>query len=149
MKKLFLTLSFVAAGLLAVAQEAETNPNAPAIEFEKDVIDYGTIEQGANGERVFVFKNTGKEPLIITSAKGSCGCTVPTPPKEPIAPGETGELKVKYDTKRIGPFTKSVTVNSNASNGTQQLRIKGTVKQKEEVKTSPEKEGQTSLLEQK
>ncbi len=147
MKKFILTLSFVAAGMFAMAQES--NPNAPAIEFEKDVIDYGTIDQGANGERVFVFKNTGKEPLIISSAKGSCGCTVPTPPKEPVAPGETGEIKVKYDTKRIGPFTKSVTVNSNASNGTQQLRIKGTVKQKEVAKTSPEKEEKTSLLEQK
>ncbi len=147
MKRFFLTLSFVAAGLFASAQES--NPNAPEITFENDVIDYGTIEQGANGERIFTFKNTGKEPLIITSAKGSCGCTVPTPPKEPIAPGETGEIKVKYDTKRIGPFTKSVTVNSNASNGTQRLQIKGTVKQKDVAKTSPEQEEKTSLLQAK
>ena len=148
MKKLFLTLSFVAAGLWATAQE-KSNPNAPVIEFESEVIDYGTIEQGSDGNRIFTFKNTGKEPLIITKTQGSCGCTVPTKPTEPIAPGAEGEIKVHYDTKRLGPFTKSVTVNSNASNGTKNLRIKGTVKKKEEAKTSPEKEEKASLLEAK
>ena len=112
MKKLFLALSFIAAGTLALAQES--NPNAPEMTFEQETIDYGTIDQGANGQREFVFTNTGKEPLIISNAVGSCGCTVPTWPKDPIAPGEKGAIKVKYDTKRVGPFTKSVTISSNA-----------------------------------
>ena len=90
------------------------NPNAPEIAFESEVHDYGTIKQGADGTCEFKFKNTGKEPLIISNAKGSCGCTVPTYPKEPIMKGQTGVIKVHYDTKRVGAFTKTVTINSNA-----------------------------------
>jgi Protein of unknown function (DUF1573) len=134
MKKIFYTLilsAFVA--ITAAAQTTETpqkieNPNAPEIVFENEVLDYGTIEFGSNGEREFKFKNTGKEPLIIQSASGSCGCTVPTPPKEPIKPGETGVIKVSYDTKRQGNFDKTVTVVSNAKTGTKVIRIKGVVK---------------------
>lgn len=146
MKKLLLTLAFAATGLWATAQE--TNPNAPEITFEKETIDYGTIEKGANGEREFVFTNTGKEPLIITKATGSCGCTVPTWPRQPIAPGESSTIRVKYDTKRVGPFTKSVTVTSNASNGTKVVRIKGTVNKPTPVKTSPDKQEKASIMEQ-
>jgi hypothetical protein len=95
------------------AQDAQpANPNAPEIAFDTEVIDYGTIEHNADGNRVFKFKNTGKEPLIITNCTGSCGCTVPTWPKEPIKPGASGEIKVKYDTGRVGAFEKTVTVNS-------------------------------------
>ena len=68
------------------------NPNAPEVVFETVVVDYGTIEYNSNGDREFKFKNTGKEPLIITSATGSCGCTVPTPPKDPVKPGETAAI---------------------------------------------------------
>ncbi len=146
MKKLFLALSFMAAGTFAMAQES--NPNAPEIKFEQKTIDYGTIDQGADGNREFVFTNTGKEPLIITNAKGSCGCTVPTWPREPIAPGETGVIKVKYDTKRVGPFTKTVTLSSNAKTPTEVLHIKGVVKKEEPVKTTPEQEGKTSMMKQ-
>ncbi|MFN8166332.1 MAG: DUF1573 domain-containing protein [Bacteroidia bacterium] len=103
------------------------NPNAPEITFETDVHDYGTIKQGADGSCEFKFKNTGKEPLIISSAKGSCGCTVPTWPKEPIMKGETAVIKVHYDTKRVGAFTKTVTINSNAKSDTKVLTIKGVV----------------------
>lgn len=98
------------------------------IEFENETIDYGTIAHNSDGKRVFVFKNTGNEPLIITKAKGSCGCTVPTWPKEPIMPGESGEIKVKYATNRVGNFSKTVTLNSNAVNApTKVVRIKGKV----------------------
>ena len=75
--------------------------------------------------------------MIISNAKGSCGCTVPTWPKKPINPGEEGEIKVKYATNRLGPINKSVTVMSNATEGTKVLRIKGNVVEKQ---TSPEKE---------
>lgn len=110
----------------AVAQEVE---NGAKIEFEKEVHDYGTIENGANGECTFEFKNTGNAPLIISNAKGSCGCTVPSWPKEPIAPGKTGTITVKYDTKRAGAINKSVTITSNAVNApTKVIRIKGNVK---------------------
>lgn len=96
--------------------------------FETLVIDYGTVEYNSNGEREFKFKNTGNEPLIITSANGSCTCTVGSYPKDPVKPGETAIIKVKYDTKRVGNFEKTVTVVSNASNATVFLKIKGTVK---------------------
>lgn len=129
MKKL--ALSFGVLFLSVFAISTETNAQAvagPAINFDKDVHDYGTIKQHANGECEFKFTNTGTAPLIISDAKGSCGCTVPEWPKNPIKPGESAVIKVKYDTKRVGPINKSVTVTSNASNeGTKTLRIKGTV----------------------
>jgi hypothetical protein len=109
------------------------NPNAPEITFENDVHDYGTIKQGADGGCEFKFKNTGKEPLLITNAKGSCGCTVPTWPKEPIMKGETGIIKVHYDTKRVGAFTKTVTINSNAKTDPKIITIKGTVEASDEA----------------
>ena len=139
MKKLLLAFGMILGSMyMANAQDVEVeNPNAPEISFEQDVIDYGDIEQGSNGVREFKFTNTGKEPLIISSARGSCGCTVPTYPKEPIKPGESSVIKVKYDTKRIGPINKSVTITSNAKTSIKVLRIKGNVHR---PKTSPEKE---------
>ena len=96
--------------------------------FENETIDYGTIAHNADGNRQFVFVNNGTKPLIITSAQGSCGCTVPTTPKEPIAPGAKGIIGVKYATDRVGAFTKTVTVSSNAEGQpTKTLTIKGTV----------------------
>lgn len=81
-----------------------------AMKFEESVIDYGTITRGANGEREFSFTNTGDKPVIITYAKGSCGCTVPKAPKTPILPGKSAKIKVKYDTNRKGSFVKNVTL---------------------------------------
>ena len=146
MKKILLSfglLAFVAAGMQA--QETKTapapvvveNPNAPIMTFETEVIDYGTIDQGADGVREFKFTNTGKEPLIISNSRGSCGCTVPTWPKEPIKPGESSVIKVKYDTKRLGAINKSVTITSNASEATKVIRIKGQIVA---PKTSPVKD---------
>ena len=96
--------------------------------FENETIDYGTIPHNANGKREFVFTNNGNKPLVIESTQGSCGCTVPTPPKEPIAPGASGVIGVNYATDRVGPFTKTVTVKSNAAGQeTKVITIKGTV----------------------
>jgi hypothetical protein len=117
--------------LVAVAAAFATDASAQEIKFSKDVHDYGTIQQQANGECSFEFKNTGKAPLIISNAQGSCGCTVPEWPKEPIAPGKSASIKVKYDTNRIGAISKTVTVTSNATNEpTKVLSIKGTVEAK-------------------
>lgn len=96
--------------------------------FENETIDYGTIAHNADGNRQFVFVNNGTKPLIITNTQGSCGCTVPTTPKEPIAPGARGIIGVRYATDRVGAFTKTVTVTSNAEGQpTKTLTIKGTV----------------------
>lgn len=97
------------------------------IEFKTDTIDYGTIEKGADGVRVFEFTNTGNAPLIISDVKSTCGCTVPKKPEGPIMPGEKGEISVKYDTNRVNPIRKTITVTSNAATPTVALKIKGEV----------------------
>ena len=108
-------------------EEIKKDFTGPVFEFENQVIDYGEIAVNSDGNRVFKFKNIGKSPLIIASVKGSCGCTVPTKPEEPIMPGETSEIKVKYATNRVGSFSKTVTITSNAYEPTVVLRIKGRV----------------------
>lgn len=122
MKKLvaILCVAFISFGAMAQEKVAK-------IEFKTDVIDYGTIEKGADGLRVFEFTNTGNAPLIISNAKSTCGCTVPNWPKEPIMPGQSGEIKVKYDTKRVNPIRKTITVSSNADTPTVALKIKGLI----------------------
>ena len=114
------------------------NPNAPEITFEKELIDMGTYNQydDTKSRCEFVFTNTGKEPLIIEKAKGSCGCTVPEWPKEPIAPGETAVMKINYDEKRVGPYTKSITITSNAKTSPKIVKVKGKVVP-DESKNSP------------
>ncbi len=133
MKKTIFTIGLmmcIAAG--ANAQETTTpnavNPNAPKFKFVTEEIDYGTIEHNADGNREFKFTNVGKEPLIISAATGSCGCTVPTAPKEPIKPGESAVIKVHYATDRVGHFDKTVTITSNADVPSKVLKITGTVK---------------------
>ena len=123
MKKLFVIFLL---GFSAVALSAQNDKSAK-IEFETTVIDYGTIEKGSNGLRVFKFKNTGNAPLVVSSVKSSCGCTVPKKPEAPILPGESGEMEVKYDTKRVNPIRKTITVTSNAETPTVALKIKGNV----------------------
>lgn len=96
--------------------------------FKEDLtFSYGKIKQNSDGSHDFIFKNTGKDPLIITNVKSSCGCTVPTYPLEPVKKGGSGTINVKYDTKRIGTFNKTITVYSNAKNSPVKLRIKGEV----------------------
>ena len=101
--------------------------NAQEFKFDEETIDYGKIEKASNGERTFVFTNTGDQPLIIQKIKSSCGCTVPKKPSGPIMPGEKGEIKVSYDTKRVGGFSKSITITSNAKNALKVIKIKGFV----------------------
>jgi hypothetical protein len=101
--------------------------DGPGMVFENETIDYGSIQKGAEGKREFVFVNNGNKPVTITNAQGSCGCTVPTKPDGAIAPGARGVIGVKYDTNRVGPFTKTVTITSDASETPKVLTIKGTI----------------------
>ncbi|MFO0321112.1 MAG: DUF1573 domain-containing protein [Bacteroidota bacterium] len=109
------------------------DPNAPEIKFETEVLDYGTIKYDANGVRDFKIKNVGHSPLTITNVQGQCGCTATTIdgkpgwPQEPILPGKTASIKVKYDTKRPGPFEKNVTISSNSKEPSITVKIKGVV----------------------
>ncbi len=121
MKKivLLLAIGLMTLGLQAQEKKAE-------ITFETDVIDYGDVAHGSDGTREFKFTNTGTAPLVISKAYSTCGCTVPSPPKDPIAPGETGVIKVKYDTNRApGPIRKTITVYTNASAEPSTLKITG------------------------
>lgn len=137
MRKIILLCSLAVLGIVStgIAQNSKakksqiTTKNTGAkIEFAYETIDYGTIENNSDGNREFKFTNTGKTPLVISNATGSCGCTVPTWPKEAIAPGESAAIKVHYDTKRTGAFNKSITLVSNAVNvPTKILHIKGNV----------------------
>ncbi|MCU0432539.1 MAG: DUF1573 domain-containing protein [Bacteroidia bacterium] len=120
----------------ATATPAATNTDkaAPAqtadnqgYKFDKTVHDYGTIKKGADPYCTFSLTNTSKEPLIIQSATGSCGCTVPEYQKEPIMPGKTVAIKVRYDTQRVGPFEKQVTVMFQGKDQPAILKIKGVV----------------------
>lgn len=139
MKKIFLTLVVALFGFSAHAQEQST-PGAK-IAFAEKVINYGKVEKGANGNRVFKFKNEGTEPLVLNSVRASCGCTTPKWTREPIAPGEEGTINVKYDTNRLGNFHKTVTVQSNASNKTVVLTIKGQVLNPKDQQSTPTKKG--------
>lgn len=103
------------------------NPNAPEITFESEVIDYGTIPYKADGNREFKVTNTGKEPLIISNCQPTCGCTLPTWPKEPIKPGKSAIIKVHYATERVGTFDKTINITSNAKTPFKVIRIKGVV----------------------
>jgi hypothetical protein len=123
MKKIALVLFVGLMGLSLTAQE-----KAAKIEFKSETVDYGEIARGADGVRVFEFTNTGNAPLIISKVSSSCGCTIPKKPEEPILPGKTGEIQVKYDTNRPGPIRKAITVISNADTPTKVLKIKGEVK---------------------
>jgi hypothetical protein len=131
--------------IIAVLFFAVNFAAAQDIKFESLEVNYGSIEKGADGVRVFKFTNNGSAPLIISNAQGSCGCTVPTYPKEPIMPGEKGEIRVKYDTQRVGAFTKYVTLTTNAtSGGSTQLKIFGDVK----PEAAPTPEAPKSLFNQ-
>ncbi len=123
MKKIVLIL-FV--GLLGLSINAQDT--AAKIEFKSETVDYGEITKGSDGIRVFEFTNTGSAPLIISNVRSSCGCTIPKKPEDPIMPGKTGEIQVKYDTNRVGPIRKAITVTSNADTPTKILKIKGEVK---------------------
>jgi hypothetical protein len=142
MKKIFLLAMLTTLGtLVSNAQEtskktkkattttvAKAKVEGAGMVFENETIDYGTIARNSDGNRQFTFTNNGNKALIITNTQGTCGCTVPSTPKEPIAPGAKGVIGVKYATERVGPFTKQVIVTSNAAGQpTKTLTIKGNV----------------------
>jgi hypothetical protein len=127
MKKSFI-FSLIFTALATTFAFAQTS--GPAIEVNKEIHDYGMVEYAGNGISEFVITNTGTEPLVIISAKASCGCTVPSYPKEPIAPGASAVITVKYDTKRPGSINKSIKITSNAVNQSEKvIYIKGQVQQ--------------------
>ena len=123
MMKQLITILFI--GLISLSFNAQDK--TAKIDFKSYTIDYGTIEKGADGLRVFEFTNNGDAPLIVSRVTSSCGCTVPKWSKDPILPGATGEIQVKYDTNRVSPIRKTITVISNADTPTVALKIKGEV----------------------
>lgn len=120
MKKFALLILVSFFGFMVHAQQAE-------ISFKTTTIDYGTIAKGSDGLRVFEFTNTGNAPLIITDVRSSCGCTIPKKPEKPVAPGESSTIEVKYDTNRVGPIRRTITVLSNATEPMVALKINGEV----------------------
>lgn len=131
MRKLILMMS-----LSVIALTSQAQVKGAEISIDKEVHDYGNIKQGDPAESYFTITNTGTEPLIISDAKGSCQCTVPEWPKEPIQPGQSQKMKVKYNSSRVGPINKTVTITSNSENTpVMVVRIKGTVESKEDVGT--------------
>ena len=131
--KQLITILFI--GLISFTINAQAK-----IEFKAETIDYGTIEKGSNGVRVFEFTNTGNEPLVISKVSSSCGCTIPKKPEDPILPGKTGQIEVKYDTNRVNPIRKTITVQSNAETPTVALKIKGEVIDSKKVSLLEKKE---------
>ena len=143
MKKIilfFLAITFLSTGVFAQKTKAKkaTTPaktaavqtpkvQGPDMSFESMTVDFGTIQQGSEPFRVAKFVNNGSEPLLVKSANGSCGCTVPTWPKDPIMPGETGEIKIRYDTNRVGDINKTVTVQTNIEGKQLVLAVKGKI----------------------
>jgi hypothetical protein len=122
MKKI---ITILCIGLISFSINAQEK--TAKIKFKTDTVDYGTIEKGSDGVRVFEFTNTGDAPLILSKVTSSCGCTVPKWSNEPILPGKSGEIQVKYDTNRVNPIRKTITVISNADTPTVALKIKGEV----------------------
>ena len=133
MKKFFLLSLFVSMAFTMINAQEETKTqeqplNGPKISFSEQEHNYGTIQKGGDGNCEFVFTNEGNEPLILSNVKASCGCTTPSWTKEPIMPGKTGTIKVRYNTNNVGSFTKTITVTSNAIDSPRvTLKIKGKV----------------------
>lgn len=126
MKKTVLFSSILAFGLASVVFASSL---AAAFKWVETVHQFGKIQQGKPVTAVFKFSNNGVEPLLISSARGSCGCTGVEYPKEPIMPGASGEIKATFNAAAAGPFNKSVIVESNAEAGTTTLQILGEVVQ--------------------
>lgn len=110
------------------AQQA-VDDTSPIMTFQKTMHDFGKLKKGQDAYFDFVFTNTGKEPLILSKPRSNCGCTVPEWPQEPIMPGQSNKIRVTYNTNIVGPFSKQVTVLSNASNSPVVLQIKGVVEE--------------------
>jgi hypothetical protein len=116
----------------AVEAEKALMGKFPKIELDKAEHDFGTIKEGEVVETVFTIKNIGDSDLIIADAKGSCGCTVPEPPKEPIAPGQSAPIKVSFDSNgKTGQQNKTVTLTTNTETGNETFNIKANVTPKD------------------
>lgn len=130
-----LSLALLASVQFSFAQTAAN------ISFESEKFNFGEIEEGPKVTHEFTFTNTGKEPLVLSNVKASCGCTTPDWPKEPILPGEEGTILVTYNTaKRVGPFNKSITITANIAESTKVIYITGTVVAAPEDETMPVKQ---------
>ncbi len=105
----------------------QAQKNLTTIEFENKLIDYGTIKKGSDGNRTFIFTNTGSADFEVASIFSSCTCDVVSKPDVPIKPGEKGKIVVNYDTKKLGPIVKTLTVKGNLESGIVALKLKGTV----------------------
>ncbi|PKP19912.1 MAG: hypothetical protein CVU05_10260 [Bacteroidetes bacterium HGW-Bacteroidetes-21] len=131
MKKLFFVVFMLTFCLTINAQTDNSLYNQgsskPQISFEKTLHNFGSVKKKADASFEFVFKNTGKGPLIVSNVTTSCDCTTPVWPKEPIMPGKTGKIKVGYDTKDLGIFNKTITVYSNGVTNPVTLTIQGDV----------------------
>jgi hypothetical protein len=132
MKKIFASAFIVITTItLSCCQSPSTEKPVsalgPSIEFQVTEHNFGTIPQGGDGSFEFVFTNTGTEPLVLTNVRSSCGCTIPSWPREPIPAGGKESIKVKYDTQRIGQFNKTISVFSNANTDAIVLKISGEV----------------------
>ncbi len=143
--KFILLLSFVALSFHSFAQEKKTldnianeNSNQANFSFETNEFDFGTIKQGESSTHEFKFTNTGNEPLIISKAEGSCGCTVPLYPKEPIMKGQTATIKVTFNSAgKLGVQDKTITISSNAKQNPMVLHMKGTVDKPADPTSAP------------
>jgi hypothetical protein len=112
----------------ATASDEAVNKDLPIIEFEEEVMDFGEISQGEKVKRIYKFTNVGKSDLIISDAKGSCGCTVPRWPKQPIKPGQQGDIEVVFDSNgKQGRQHKTVTLIANTKPNTTIIALKGDV----------------------
>lgn len=125
----------------------EVVPAGPltAVTFDEAIFDFGEVTEGEKVAHTYTFTNTGKEPMIISNAKGSCGCTVPTWPREPIAPGATGKIDVVFNTSRKGKLggqsqSKKVTITANTDPANTYLTIKGKVNRTQEQENKVQKE---------
>jgi Protein of unknown function (DUF1573) len=134
MKKILLALALIGTFAGVQGQDSKVSPdqldnkNAPELKLEVEEYNFGTIKQGEKVNFDFKFVNAGKEPLIITAANGTCGCTVPSYPKEPIAKNGKGVIHVEFNsTGKMGMQDKTVTITSNSKGGPKILHLKGNV----------------------
>lgn len=137
MKNTLLLFIAITIGQWSIAQDESTLDKTTTVSFEESTIDYGKIAKGSDGVRTFTFTNTGEHPLKIYAIYSACNCDIVGQPDKPIAPGKKGEIKVKYDTDKVGPIVKTITANTNTEKKLIPLNLIGEVlaevsKEKEE-----------------
>ncbi len=153
MQKTFLFFLLITLGSVSFGQQVKTtpapkkddkpaqapvNPNAATADFKEESYNFGDVGEGPQITHEFKFTNNGKEPLILSNVKASCGCTTPSWPKDPILPGKEATILVTYNTQgRPGKFTKSITITSNAATPSKVIYINGTVEKVDPAKYEP------------